>query len=96
MNDVFIKKYSMTDAQLHYSPENLDLLRVNQLKNPYQNLANAIICLAAVDYQIALKENNVKLLGDLKSFFKSRYCALLSDLDFEVLLSNIEDNTICN
>ncbi len=58
------------------------------------NLANAVVAIAAADYKKAymtyLKKNNLAELEDLRRFFRSQWCMALTDLDTEVLMRDIE------
>lgn len=58
----------------------------NDEEDPYQNLANAIICVAADDYRTALKEGDKMLLLSLQQFFRSTWCGLLTGIDTELLM----------
>lgn len=58
----------------------------NDDEDPYQNLANAIVCVAADDYRTALKEGNKTLLLSLQRFFRSAWCGLLTGIDTELLM----------
>ncbi len=62
------------------------------------NLANAIINRAAMDYRIAfmryLKKKDPSVLKDLRRFFRSDWCEVLTDLDMEVLMNRIEQECI--
>lgn len=57
--------------------------------DPFYNLANAIICVAAEDYAIALKSNNSLLKSDLEEFFMSDYYEVLTNLDPKMLMADI-------
>lgn len=64
----------------------------------FENLANAIIVQAAVDYRreydILLRrpgdQNAQAWLAFLKKFFHSEYCHLLTDIDPDYLIERIE------
>jgi len=66
--------------------------------NPYQLLANAIIIRAVQDYRIALRNWNKNnkdsdfLLAklELEEFFLSGWFGVLTDLDGELLMKNIQ------
>ena len=66
--------------------------------DPYQNLANAIIILAVKDYKVALTRLkkfpndrlNVHEVEKLEEFFLSDWFQLLSDLDGEQLMLDVE------
>lgn len=80
------KKYG--DRQEY--PDRANSLRALLLcDNPYQNLANAIIALAADDYRMALRSNNKKLMESVEDFFQSDWYMLLSNVDAGAILSGI-------
>lgn len=58
----------------------------NDDEDPYQNLANAIVCVAADDYRTALKEGDTSLMLSLQRFFRSAWCGLLTGIDTELLM----------
>lgn len=58
--------------------------------NPYQNLANAIVCVAADDYRTALEKNDQPLLSSLQRFFRSAWCGILTSVDTERLMSALD------
>ena len=70
--------------------------------NPYQLLANAIIAQAALDYREVLlawsKDTaNVNIIiekKDLEEFFLSGWFGVLSDLNGEVLMKDIQIYTL--
>lgn len=70
--------------------------------NPYQLLANAIIAQAALDYREVLlawskKNTDVNILiekKDLEEFFLSGWFGVLSDLNGEVLMKDIQIYTL--
>lgn len=55
----------------------------------YQNLANAIICVAADDYRLAMRKRDTYLLHDLEKFFYSDWYGMLTTLDPNKLLSKL-------
>lgn len=57
--------------------------------DPYQNLANAIICVAADDYRAALEKNDQPLLSSLRHFFRSAWCGILTSVDVERLMDEL-------
>lgn len=57
--------------------------------NPYQDLANAIVCVAADDYRTALEMNDPSLLSSLQHFFRSTWCSILTNVDTERLMSTL-------
>lgn len=54
--------------------------------DPYLNLANAIVCVAADDYRTALRKNDEPLLSSLRVFFRSAWCGVLTGIDTEYLM----------
>ena len=58
----------------------------NDEEDPYQNLANAIVCVAADDYRTALKQSDTMLLLSLQRFFRSAWCSVLTGIDTELLM----------
>ncbi len=57
--------------------------------DPYQNLANAIVCVAADDYRAALQRNDDVLLSDLRDFFGSEWCGILTAIDTNWLMDTL-------
>lgn len=53
----------------------------------YQNLANAIVAVAADDYRKALKEDNLRLKKSLEKFFRSEWYKFLTKVNGENLLN---------
>lgn len=58
--------------------------------NPYQNLANAIVAVAADDYRTALKEDNSKLKKSLEKFFHSNWYKALTSVNGESLINLLQ------
>lgn len=64
----------------------------------YENLVEAIISLAAVDYSRALKGQKVAgqspkwMIKNCETFFKSEWFKFLTDLDGELLMNEIKRN----
>ena len=58
----------------------------NNAEDPYQNLANAIVCVAADDYRTALKQHDELLMSSLQRFFRSAWCSVLTGIDTELLM----------
>ena len=58
----------------------------NDEEDPYQNLANAIVCVAADDYRTALEKGDETLLLSLQRFFRSASCSVLTGIDTELLM----------
>ena len=75
----------MSDKELSASSDSLYRLQMDS-SDPYQNLANAIICVAADDYRNALKNDNAKLLESLTDFFYSDWYKKLSRIKPDALI----------
>ena len=66
--------------------------------NPYVELANAIILSAVKDYRRALKrlrmypwdDNALRTKKECERFFRSRWFAVLTDVDGEVLMEKLQ------
>ena len=66
--------------------------------SPYQKLANAIVVLAAQDYRETLEilckhprnQKYIRTRAELEEFFLSDWFQLLSDLDGEQLMLDVE------
>lgn len=69
--------------------ESLDALDIDK-GDPYHNLANAIIAVAADDYRGALKENNQKLKTSLEKFFRSDWYKTLTNVDGNSLIALLQ------
>lgn len=80
-----MKKGLMQRDAMRAPSVSLSRLR-NDEENPYQNLANAIICVAADDYRTALKQGDELLMSSLQRFFRSTWCGVLTSLDTEFLM----------
>lgn len=64
-----------------------DRLVNNDDEDPYKNLANAIICVAADDYRAALKKDDGPLIASLQRFFHSAWYRVLTGVDGEFLMN---------
>lgn len=73
------------DAMRAQSPS-LARLQINE-GDPYQNLANAIVCVAADDYRTALKQGDKPLMDSLQRFFRSSWCGVLTGINTERLMT---------
>lgn len=60
-------------------------------EEPYQNLANAIIAVAADDYRNALQKNNEKLKASLEKFFHSKWYETLTNLNGDKLIASLQN-----
>lgn len=58
--------------------------------NGYADLGSAIVAKAIEDYSSALKHLNIKEISELKEFFNSEYCLLLTDMNIPVLKYQVE------
>lgn len=63
---------------------------MNDDSDPYQKLANAIVCVAADDYRTALEKNDQLLRSSLQHFFRSAWCGVLTCVDTERLMSTLD------
>lgn len=84
-----MKKGLMRRDEMQATPISLTRMR-NDNGDPYQNLANAIVCVAADDYRAAVQNGDTLLLSDLRRFFRSAWCSLLTNLDTEVLMEALD------
>lgn len=75
----------MSDKEKSASSDSLYRLHMDG-DDPWQNLANAIVCVAADDYRAALKDGNKKLLEDLNEFFYSDWYRMLSKIKPDTLI----------
>lgn len=75
----------MNYRRRHASSESLARLEKDS-KDPYQDLANAIICVAADDYRDAIKAKDPKLQAEVEKFFRSDWYEALSNIDPDVLM----------
>ena len=57
--------------------------------DPYENLANAIVAVAAEDYKFALKKKDENLKNVLENFFHSEWYKTLCPLDPDFILDNV-------
>lgn len=78
----------MGEYDMRKNSQSLDALELYfDIGDPYQNLANAIVAVAADDFRTALKQNNNKLKTSLEEFFHSNWYKSLTGVD--------ADNLIC-
>ena len=63
----------MTDPRLFRSSDSVNRLLKNASNEPFENLANAIICMAADDYRTAIVEDDDEERDKLEQFFKSKW-----------------------
>ncbi len=82
----------MRQKEMFMDSESLDALNI-KIGDPYENLANAIIVVAADDYRFALKSHNNKLKSSLENFFRSEWYGILSDFSGSSLLSLLQEES---
>lgn len=63
------------------------LYRLRKTSDPYRDLANAIVTVAADDYRIALQDSNEAVLKSLERFFYSDWYRMLTNISPDELLS---------
>lgn len=78
----------MDREQMRQTPASLDRLKKDR-DDPYQNLANAIVAVAADDYRMALQSDNQKLKDNLERFFHSKWYRTLTTLDADALMRKL-------
>lgn len=78
-------KEEMDKEQMRQTSASLDRLRKDNA-DPYQNLANAIVAVAADDYRTALQDGNSQLMSSLERFFHSGWYKTLTRLNPDTLL----------
>jgi hypothetical protein len=67
--------------------DSISLHRLNRSgDDPWHNLANAIVAVAADDYRSALRNEDEGLLKSLELFFHSEWYRILTDVDADRLL----------
>lgn len=86
------RKAGMGKEQMRQTFRSLDRLQKDAL-DPYQNLANAIIVVAANDYRMARSCSNQKLIAKLEEFFRSGWYKMLTNVDGDVLLGMLQRET---
>lgn len=79
------KRAEMDKGRMYRTSMSLERLRKNT-SDPYQNLANAVVAVAADDYRDALKDGNEKLQISLEEFFHSAWYKTLTNVDADALL----------
>ena len=80
-----MKKGLMQRDAMQAPSVSLSRLR-NDDGDPYQNRANAIVCVAADDYRTALRQHDELLISSLQRFFRSAWCGVLTSIDTEHLM----------
>lgn len=84
------KRYMETASSESYNRLQEQPIFIGKL-DPYENLANAIICVAADDYKEAVKYDDEELLADVRSFFFSEWFTTLSDISPIKLVRKLND-----
>ena len=79
----------MNDKEMITASNSVARLNGNHI-NPYQNLANTIVAMAADDYRMALKSNNEMLKSSLATFFLSDWFLMLSAADGRLLMKKLD------
>lgn len=75
----------MSYRRLQAASESLSRLE-KDIQDPYQDLANAIICVAADDYRHALRAKDPALQKEIESFFTSDWYETLTNMDPDKLM----------
>lgn len=81
------------ENNLGQTSANIDYLRKNE-SDPYQNLANAIVAVAADDYREALEDGDEKLIGRLERFFYSGWYKTLTNVNADVLIGMLRKERV--
>jgi len=76
------------EYEMRKVPDSLSALTMGD--DPYRNLANAIVAVAADDYRMALKEDNQPLKNSLEQFFHSDWYKLLTRFNGDRMLSLLQ------
>ncbi len=76
----------MSDREQAATSDSLYRLQMDST-DPWQNLANAIVCVAVDDYRSALKNGNSRLLAELTEFFYSDWYKVLSKIKPDTLIN---------
>lgn len=82
------KQNIMTDEEMSMPSLSLTRLGVG-VSDPYRNLADAIVCVAADDYRVALRDKKKKVLKEVEDFFHSEWYSVLCDLDPDLILKSV-------
>lgn len=83
------KRKAMSDREMCSGSDSLTRLSF-QGGDPYQNLANAIVCVAADDYRGALESNDKPKLNDLTEFFQSKWFRILTRINADDLMGYLQ------
>lgn len=86
-----MKKGEMSTQQMKSPSRSLQRLQSNgNTFDPYINLVNAIVSVAADDYRTALEEDNAGLKKSLERFFYSSWYSVLTKIEPDVILGRIQ------
>lgn len=92
-----MKKGEMSIQQMKSPSKSLQRLQFSGSSiEPYINLANAIVSVAADDYRTALEEDNSDLRNSLEHFFYSNWYSVLTKVEPDVILTGIQREFITN
>ena len=87
-----MKQGEMSIQQMKSPSKSLQRLWLNDyIVDPYINLANAIVSIAADDFRTALEENNIDLQKSLEQFFYSSWYSILTKIEPDVILERIKE-----
>ena len=87
-----MKKGEMSIRHMKSPSKSLQRLWLNDyIVDPYINLANAIVSIAADDFRTALEENNIDLQKSLEQFFYSSWYSILTKIEPDVILERIKE-----
>lgn len=87
-----MKKGEMSIQHMKSPSKSLQRLWLNDyIVDPYINLANAIVSIAADDFRTALEENNIDLQKSLEQFFYSSWYSILTKIEPDVILERIKE-----
>lgn len=77
------KKKSPTPSHYKSSPS---FQRLEMAEEPFQNLANAVVAIAADDYRSALTKNNKKEQKEIEDFFLSDWYKTLTKIHGQTMI----------
>jgi len=63
------------------------------MSTPYENLANAIVLQAVIDYR---NTNSLDEQADIERFFRSKWFSILTSIDCETLIVNLRKEMVAN
>ena len=68
------------------------------MRDPYKELANAIVLKAVRDYRMARKKGKSReaklMIKDCERFFRSEWFTMLTDVDGQMLLQRLQEESI--